>query len=440
MGSGKSKETLEYEYEIMNMPSSKYLCSIPFLEDLPENRTATELARAEEAKELSKAENRGWELLQAMHGDCIYFMPGWWSYRFCYGRDIIQYHALPSAPNGLPPVQDPNTAAFVLGRVPKTPESSTSVAKRENSGQETQAAARPPKADLQVKGDQRYLVQKLENGTTCDITHRPRTIEVQYHCVPTMVNDRIGWIKEITTCAYLMVINTPRLCKDVAFLPPQPSRANPITCRPILTPEEARIHELLSDGSPLKGETQGYDRYVDVSGANHPPVIGGIVVGGHNILAQDSENGQAVTLQPPTSYIPEKEKPRNIVVVAKRTSVEEGGIRETMPDDELYRHDIDPSIVDEMTRELEAVAGDKAYRLEVVESRSGAREMRGIIDEEGEDATSKGKQSRSGSGKGQDSKIKGADQNQGQGQKEAEKESQEDEKTGSEEVFFHDEL
>lgn len=65
----------------------------------------------------------------------------------------------------------------------------------------------------------------------------------QYHCNPSIGADRITLIKETLTCAYLMVVETPRLCNDVAFQPPQKDEANSITCRPVLLPEEAETYE-----------------------------------------------------------------------------------------------------------------------------------------------------------------------------------------------------
>ncbi|UZP40038.1 hypothetical protein NXS19_007854 [Fusarium pseudograminearum] len=148
----------------MKMPPNEYLCSIPILQSPEaENKTANELAKAEEARELTRATASGWELLSELEDSCLYFMSGWWSYSFCNNREIVQFHALPSIPNGQPPKRDPHTMEFTLGRVPAVPASAAHQAKMK--GQEA-----PPPAELQVKGDQRYLVQRLEGGTICDLT------------------------------------------------------------------------------------------------------------------------------------------------------------------------------------------------------------------------------------------------------------------------------
>jgi protein OS-9 len=48
----------------------RYLCSIPVIpEEVPQNSTATaEQVKAEEEKELMRAADRGWELLDGMQG------------------------------------------------------------------------------------------------------------------------------------------------------------------------------------------------------------------------------------------------------------------------------------------------------------------------------------------------------------------------------------
>lgn len=67
-------------------------------------------------------------------------------------------------------------------------------------------------------GEQRYLVQKMGGGTWCELIKKNRRIEVQFQCDPSG-GDRVAWIKETSTCSYLMVIHTPKLCNDLAFVP-----------------------------------------------------------------------------------------------------------------------------------------------------------------------------------------------------------------------------
>ncbi|EAA34179.1 PRKCSH-domain-containing protein [Neurospora crassa] len=232
---------LRETYELIAHPPMRYLCSIPIIAPPPAlNKTATELAKAEEAREVTRAYNKGWELMRGLENQCLHFVSGWWSYQYCYGKSIVQYHAVPN-PKGGPPLRDKNSQEYILG-TSLPPSSHSQKGKQiEVPNNEQKQLSPPPNTELQAKDNQRYLVQRLDGGTICDLTGRPRTIEIQYHCNPALSGDRIGWIKEVTTCAYLMVIHTPRLCADVAFLPPKETKAHPITCRQIITSDEEAL-------------------------------------------------------------------------------------------------------------------------------------------------------------------------------------------------------
>ncbi|KAK6342800.1 Protein OS-9 [Orbilia javanica] len=228
-GSGSN----EIIYESMMMGKRRYLCSIPIVQPPPKlNATERRKNKSEEDKELARATVSGTELLRGMEGTCLYFISGWWSYSFCYNDHIKQFHQLPPA-NGvpaLPPVEDPHAASYILGRAAVPDRDAKPDMPKEGAVME-----------MAANGELKYLVQKLAGGTLCDITGKERRIELQYHCSPHASQDRIGFIKEVTTCCYLMVIYTPRLCSDAAFQPPAESRANQIECLEVMN--EERIKE-----------------------------------------------------------------------------------------------------------------------------------------------------------------------------------------------------
>ncbi|UPK94662.1 hypothetical protein LCI18_005597 [Fusarium solani-melongenae] len=415
-----------HTYELMKLPPHQYLCSIPVIQPLaPENKTANELAKAEEARELSRATASGWELLGQLENSCLYFMSGWWSYSFCNNREIVQFHALPSIPNGQPPKRDPNTAQFVLGRTPAIPHNAAYQAKK--NGQEE-----PAPAELQVKGDQRYLIQRLEGGTICDLTGRERTIEVQYHCVPGMKSDRIGWIKEVTICAYLMVVNTPRLCNDVAFLPPEETRANPITCKLIVG--ENDTPPLLDQTAPAEAPiAQEAKQQVGSTAQDEAPAkeqvnIGGVIVGARNVLSFADEAGKPpAKLAPPQSYFAntDTDAERFIEVVASGKSAEEGGESKVLGNPELERLDLQPSVVKDMAERMKKMAGKHGWKLELVELPGGDKELRGYIDAD-EDELAKDKAQRkqeAAAGKQEEKKVA-----EGQGEVKSDKSKEKDEK------------
>jgi protein OS-9 len=177
-------------YEDMTLNDRRYLCSIPRIPDTEAAKNSTKTSPEDEEKELARATSRGWELLKSMEGNCLYFYSGWWSYSFCYGQGVRQFHQLPPG-KGIPiypPVEDKNVDAYVLGKYedavgggkPKSldggEEGKTGSA---GSADSSSAEKETGLAKLETKGEMRYLVQKLGGGTTCDLTGKERRIEVQ---------------------------------------------------------------------------------------------------------------------------------------------------------------------------------------------------------------------------------------------------------------------
>ncbi|KAL8883822.1 MAG: hypothetical protein Q9215_007998, partial [Flavoplaca cf. flavocitrina] len=295
-------------YESMKLNGRSYLCAIPNVSIAPENDTVKAKDKAEEAAELARATDRGWELLKEMEGNCMYFISGWWSYSFCYNTDVKQFHQLPPGKGApmYPPMQDPSTPAYILGKFEQNhhpPSDSQNINDRKpNPRIDAPKDRAPPTSNpshrttasttqLRAKGDLRYLVQSLSGGTTCDLTGRPRKIEVQFHCHPQSA-DRIGWIKEVSTCSYLMVIYTPRLCNDVAFLPPRENKAAPITCQEIL----ASTSDIPEWRQRKQNEAE---RKLVAASSSGRPVVGGIEVGGMKLVGKE---GQRLETPPPTAF------------------------------------------------------------------------------------------------------------------------------------------
>ncbi|KAI1823931.1 glucosidase II beta subunit-like protein-domain-containing protein [Xylaria intraflava] len=382
-------------YEIMSMPPHRYLCAIPVIEP-PQapNKTATELAKAEEALELARASAHGWDLINELDGTCLHYMSGWWSYRFCYGQDVVQFHAVASSVKSGPPMRDITTAEYILGRVPDShmaPRSSRRREQREQNPPKDPPSGPPPNTDLQVKGDQRYLVQRMGDGTICDLTGRERTIEVQYHCSPGSTQDRIGWIKEVTTCSYLMLVNTPRLCVDVAFQPPKEEKANVISCRAIV-PESGQVEWHAQKTLEAQAAMVGHAK----AAARAPVVIGGVVVGGREMIGKGEDGKEAPRLSPPRNYrsdsIPGLGK--LIDIIATAAGKDDGGEVQMMTEEQLEKLNISPDVIENLKKEIEKIAGDRGWKLELVEAPGNARELLGIIEGEDEDYEGNGKEGR----------------------------------------------
>ncbi|KAL8849119.1 MAG: hypothetical protein Q9221_005888 [Calogaya cf. arnoldii] len=376
-------------YESMKLNGRSYLCAIPTVDTAPGNDTVRAKDKAEEAAELTRATDRGWELLKEMEGKCMYFISGWWSYSFCYNTDVKQFHQLPPGKGApmYPPMQDPSTPAYVLGKFEQNhhpPSDSRSQNRkpkpridapkgRNHPTEPSSHRTTPSTTQLRAKGDLRYLVQTLSGGTTCDLTGRPRKIEVQFHCHPQSA-DRIGWIKEVSTCSYLMVIYTPRLCNDVAFLPPRENKAAPITCQEILAstsdiPEWRQRKQNEAEQKLLAASSSGR------------PIVGGIEVGGMKLVGKE---GQRIETPPSTAFNMRNGNGKDDVMtetLAAQESVEDGGkMTVKVSDDELRKMGLDPGVVEGARKELGEVAAGKGWKLEVFEVGDGVRELRGIVE------------------------------------------------------------
>jgi protein OS-9 len=456
-------DALEHTYEAVVLQGQRYLCSIPTIPDeVPQNSTTTaEEARAEEEKELARATDRGWELLEPMKDSCIYYLSGWWSYSFCYKKQVKQFHQLPPS-RGVPvypPMEDTSVHSFVLGKYQKEAKSKKDHAPRTLGGEqgsretfddegnvqdEAEKALELPR--LESKGSNRYMVQRLSGGTQCDLTGKPRKIDVQvrptdmlsahlpmltrfqFHCNPQSA-DRISMIKETSTCAYLMIVDTPRLCHDDAFRPPQENLAYPITCQPVIPVSDvggwiaakaaSKIQEaeLLiaahddANSNPLREVTEGLE-----GSTKRGPIIGGIEVGAQALVGSE---GKVIE----KSVVVGGGKETFIATVASSDGKQ-------MSKEEMKKLNIiDPKDVEKFKGNLKKLAGRKGWKLDLVDTPKG-REFRGIIEAEDQDAPKKEAK------KEKEEKGNGMASNKDTPPRKADEESEDEEmQEGSEEVY-----
>lgn len=366
----------------MLLDGRPHLCRIPYVPpDSSDNSTASESAQAEQQQDLVRASDHGWKLLSDMQGTCLYYLAGWWVYSFCYNDGVNQFHPLP--PNRgfppYPPTPDPATENFRLGSFKKEQSESKEIAQNEA----TQSSASLPSSTdisthLQTRGESNFLVQKLGGGTVCDLTGEPRQIEVQYHCNPNF-GDRINMIKETSTCAYLMVIHTPRLCNEVAFLPPQTDKPNLITCQEIVTKDEEAdwkkgkaaqaSYELFKAGQEQEN-VQGGDKRKN-------PIIGGIELGGQKLVGGSPER----TIKASKIARPPKAKEEKYIATLASS---DGKYTTIMNEREIRKHSLKHTLdeIEDYIVQTEEWASNmrpgQPWKLDVVQTAEG-QQYRGIL-------------------------------------------------------------
>ncbi|OBT80398.1 hypothetical protein VF21_00773 [Pseudogymnoascus sp. 05NY08] len=464
---GAEPAAIPLEYTRLLLHSKPHLCSIPRPPTEERNLTSEALHKASLALELSRANDHGWELLAPLGKSCLYYTSGWWSYKFCYNDSITQFHAAPPQPGRpqFPPVRDPRTPQFVLGRAKKIPgQDSKTHGKFYDDGSSEKAEGGSDielrgsqeeegsefyeddeiKGVLQDNGDNRYLAQKMKSGTLCDLTMRPREIEIQYHCGTTGV-DRVQWIKEVTTCSYLMVVHTPRLCKDVAFQPQTQAETLEILCKPI-TGEEGTTESSSTDSAPQERTASGEaaaetsENAADIlkslakeRAKDKPLIIGGTVVGGGEyfpasdppllkpppfwnantrantkkpimiaksntqVTAGSGDKGGNAAAEAPPPDVPDSAK----LTAAINARLESDGAvaieilahgqgqndgYHIMNDEDLRKLGMSASVVEGLAEQLRKAAGENVWTLALVEGKGVVgREVRGVIDATGKE-------------------------------------------------------
>ncbi|XP_052269325.1 endoplasmic reticulum lectin 1-like isoform X1 [Dreissena polymorpha] len=191
---------------------------------------------------------------------CSYRIESYWTYELCHGKHIRQYHD-----NKELGVQV-KTQEYFLGKMntPKEPEHKD-----------------PPSKDVETQPNRELRTVKIDGlelpyygvemgeGTTCDLTGKPRLSHVKYICQPNGRGE-IYHLKETSSCEYDVIILTAVLCRHPSFKPKDPP-VSPIDCHAmdgspqkpshlaqllqdegiLLEPQTADNIEAPSEGSPL---------------------------------------------------------------------------------------------------------------------------------------------------------------------------------------------
>ena len=198
--------------------NERYLCRIP--------------SKAEKASS-DETESRAGEVKPAdvlapltATGQCMYDVQSYWTYEYCPGREIRQYHE--EQQNR----KRKRTAEYVLGREVPQPESDSS---------QTEEAGKVPKRRLGEK-DYPYYSTWMKDGTPCDVTGTARQTEVLYVCEEQAATPQMLSIKETRSCEYEVIVATALLCAIPKYRAPRT--------------EVQQIRCSAADGSPVKPKAQ----------------------------------------------------------------------------------------------------------------------------------------------------------------------------------------
>ncbi|XP_067832832.1 protein OS-9 isoform X2 [Heptranchias perlo] len=152
------------------------------------------------------------ELLKPMHAaPCLVKTKDWWTYEFCYGQYIKQYHTEDSEVKG-----DVMYLGFYESEF--------------DWNNETAKASKQHKL-------KRYHSQTYVNGSKCDLNEKPREAEVRFMCEEGS-GDYIARVDEPQSCNYVLTIHSTRICHHPYLRPTVVSKPQPIKCQPALSPEQ----------------------------------------------------------------------------------------------------------------------------------------------------------------------------------------------------------
>lgn len=165
------------------------------------------------------------QLLEPLRNKCLIMTKDWWSYEFCYGKSIRQYHTERGKLSG--PV-------VILGNYDTSNASDglTSINSISNLRQKydtTTSGSKNP--DKMFYSQYDYYT----NGSMCEATGYGRKSTIRFTCSPNAAEDIISRVDEFETCHYLLTITTNRLCSIPIFRGLEPQK---ISCSPLITKHE----------------------------------------------------------------------------------------------------------------------------------------------------------------------------------------------------------
>ncbi|KAK3001721.1 hypothetical protein RJ639_021779 [Escallonia herrerae] len=148
-----------------NKNGEKFLCFLPKVEipktekPVIQQNTSSLILETEKRIKLKTPD----ELLEVLKDKCFIRQEGWWSYEFCYHKQLRQIHL----------EDDKVVQEFILG------EYDVEATADFNQNLSDISTLKDPRSK---DASQRYHAHLYTNGTTCDLTNQPRETEVRFVC------------------------------------------------------------------------------------------------------------------------------------------------------------------------------------------------------------------------------------------------------------------
>lgn len=205
----RNEETLV----LRNIHGQNYECSLPKFEEIADDEEAK--GQTYNFTLISEKVNQTTQLL-AKSNICVYRSLGWWTYEFCFGSHVSQYH-----------LQSNGT---VLGPIIKL---------GNFSGDFDWLSANDTHFPISASGGTLFHQQYYEMGSICELNQKPRKVLAKIFCDEQATNE-IDMISEVETCVYEMHINSRSMCTVPKFSKEQ-SKFD-IICRPVVDEETFTRH------------------------------------------------------------------------------------------------------------------------------------------------------------------------------------------------------
>lgn len=194
-----------------------------------------------------------------------------------------------------------------------------------------------------------------------------------------------------------MIIQTARLCNDVAFQPPRKDKPNPIRCSPIIADgKELTDYPVLQQLLEAREETQHLEEEETVLiDAELPIYVGDVEFGGNRLLASpstsepDNEDLDAELADiSKTGWLRDRDSLADSLILGghreKLVATVAASDQEPLTPEKLKElgiRDREVTEINKFRNEMKKLSKGKAWKLDVIETAQG-REFRGIIEAE----------------------------------------------------------